>query len=130
MWWRDCHSVETHLDPGVAAGAAVPFVVGVKMPRVPPGVTLPVPLGQRHHLVHRRKAVGRLGDPLVQQRLHPTVIKPLGVPAKRPVANAQNPCGFLLRETSTLPAPVRLLESHLPNLLQQFRPSHVHLPWK
>jgi hypothetical protein len=57
------------------------------MSRVPPAVARPVPLGQRQHLIYRRPAVGRLGDPLVQQRLHPPVVKSLGVAAKRPVAN-------------------------------------------
>jgi len=58
----------------------------------------PIPLAKSHNLVHRSLAVRRLGQALVDEGFQPPVVVPFDIAAERPVANAQDPGGLLLRE--------------------------------
>jgi hypothetical protein len=115
------------LDPGVAAGAAVAPVPGIKVLGTPAVMPAPVLLHEPHHLIHRRPPVRNLVQAFIDQTIRTGLFVPIDIPPKRPFTDAQQPGSLFLGQAPSLPTVIRFRKPHSHCLLQPFRPVHSSL---
>jgi len=105
------------LDPAVAALAPIAPVPTVKVPHVPAEVSRVVALRHGQHLVHRRPSLRHQLQPPVDQPVQPLRLIAHHVPPETTLAHPQQMGCLRLGQPPHVPPLVRLLESHLPDLL-------------